>query len=92
MCTICKRFKKGSIEIDEAKELLEESMEFLSEEHIEEVEEMLFEAEDTYDYMMERHLDKLEMDGRRGIDDDDGDDYVIEEDLHEDAGPEDEDE
>lgn len=91
MCTICKKFKKGSIDVDEARELLEESMEFLSEEHIEEVEEMLFQAEDTYDYMMERHLDKLELDGdRRGYEDDE--DYIIEEDLHEEVDPEDEDE
>lgn len=90
MCTICKKFKKGTIDADEARDLLEESLEFLSEEHIEEVEQMIFEAEDTYDYMMERHLDKLELDGGRGYEDDE--DYIIEEDLHEEEIPEDDDE
>jgi len=82
MCTICKKFKKGTIDVDEARDSLEEMMEFLSEEHIEEIEEMLFQAEDTYDYMMERRLDKLELDGGSDKQYDD-DDYVIEEDLSE---------
>ena len=90
MCTICKKFKKGSIDVEEAKELLEESLEFLSEEHAEEVEQMIFEAEDTYDYMMERHLDKLELDGIKMQYDDD--DYIIEEDLSEDKEFEDDEE
>lgn len=76
MCVICKKFKKGSISIEDAREDLEEQMEYLSEEHIEEIEEMLFEAEDTYVYMMERRRDQL------GLDDEEAD-YVIEEDLHE---------
>lgn len=76
MCVICKKFKKGSISIEDAREELEEQMEYLSEEHIEEIEEMLFEAEDTYLYMMERRRDQL------GLDDEEAD-YVIEEDLHE---------
>jgi len=76
MCVICKKFKKGSISVEDAREELEEQMEYLSEEHIEEIEEMLFEAEDTYVYMMERHRDQL------GLDDEEVD-YVIEEDLHE---------
>ena len=76
MCVICKKFKKGSISIEDAREELEEQMEYLSEEHIEEIEEMLFEAEDTYVYMMERRRDQL------GLDDEEAD-YVIEEDLHE---------
>lgn len=86
MCVICKKFKKSSISIDEAREELEEQMEYLSEEHIEEIEQMLFEAEDTYVYMMERRRDQL------GLDDEEAD-YVIEEDLHEeDEGWSDEDE
>lgn len=76
MCVICKKFKKGSISVEDAREELEEQMEYLSEEHIEEIEEMLFEAEDTYVYMMERRRDQL------GLDDEEAD-YVIEEDLHE---------
>ena len=76
MCVICKKFKKGSISVEDAREDLEEQMEYLSEEHIEEIEEMLFEAEDTYVYMMERRRDQL------GLDDEEND-YVIEEDLHE---------
>ena len=40
MCSICKKFKKGSITTDEAREELEEQMEFLSEEHVEEIEQI----------------------------------------------------
>ena len=54
MCQICRKFKKGSITAKEAQEELEEHSQFLNEEHIEEIEEMLFEAEDTYDYIKER--------------------------------------
>jgi anaerobic ribonucleoside-triphosphate reductase len=54
MCSICRKFKKGSLTIDEAREELEEQADYLSEEHIEEIEEMLFIAEDTYDYIQER--------------------------------------
>ena len=54
MCQICKKFKKGSISASEAQEELEEHAQFLNEDHIEEIEEMLFEAEDTYDYIKER--------------------------------------
>lgn len=54
MCQICKKFKKGSITVNEAREELEEHSQFLNEDHIEEIEEMLFEAEDTYDYIKER--------------------------------------
>ena len=54
MCQICRKFKKGSITVSEAREELEELSEFLNEDHIEEIEEMLFESEDTYDYIKER--------------------------------------
>lgn len=75
MCSICKKFKKGSIDIEEAREELEEQMEYLSEEHIEEIEEMLFTAEDTYDYMMEQNLSKVDLGEEE--------DYPLEEDLQE---------
>ena len=83
MCSICKKFKKGSISIQEAKEELDEQSEFLSEEHIEEIEHMLFEAEDTYDYIVEHRLSKTDI-GE--------DDYILEEDLNEEEywDPEDE--
>jgi len=54
MCQICRKLKKGSITVIEAREELEELSEFLNEDHIEEIEEMLFESEDTYDYIKER--------------------------------------
>jgi len=84
MCVICKKFKKGTITADEARDELEEQMEYLSEEHIEEIEHMIFEAEDTYDYMMERKLTKADF-GEE-------DDYPLEEDLHEEEVWDDEDE
>lgn len=54
MCQICRKFKKGSITVSEAREELEEFSQFLNEEHIEELEEILFDSEDTYDYIKER--------------------------------------
>lgn len=54
MCTICKKFKRGSISLTEAREELDEQAEYLSEDHIEDIEEMLSEAEDAYDYISER--------------------------------------
>ena len=64
MCSICRKFKKGSITVSEAREELDEQAEYLSEDHVEEIEEMLCEAEDTYDYIQEhknKYLDE-EMD------------------------------
>ena len=37
MCIICRKFKKGTWEVSEAREQLEEQMEYLTEEHIEEI-------------------------------------------------------
>jgi len=54
MCQICKKFKRGSISVAEAREELEEQVEFLTEDHIEDIEELLSENEDTYDYITER--------------------------------------
>lgn len=53
MCQICRKLNKGSITVEEAREELEEQAEFLSEDHIEEIEELLCEAEDAYDYIRE---------------------------------------
>lgn len=89
MCTICKKFKKGTIDVEEAKDMLDEMVEYLSEEHIEEVEQMIFEAEDTFNYMNDRRLDKLELDGLK--DEYDDEDYAPEEDLHEVSYDDDED-
>lgn len=88
MCTICRKFKKGSIEIGEAREQLEEQMEYLTEEHIEEIEEMLLIAEDKLEYMNERARERLEYDddSEEIIEGDDldlpdgSDNYYIEED------------
>lgn len=85
MCSICRKFKKGTIDVEEAREELEEQIEYLSEEHVEEIEHMLFEAEDTYDYMMERKRAKQDLG-------DDEEDYPLEEDLQEEEPWEDEDE
>jgi hypothetical protein len=54
MCTICKKIRKGSISIEEAREELDEQSEYLNEEHIEEVEELLYAEEDAYDYIRQR--------------------------------------
>ena len=72
MCTICRKFKKGTLTIQEARAELEEQSEYLNEDHIEDIEEMLFEAEDAYDYINERKNSYLEED------DLDADDYLLE--------------
>ncbi len=62
MCNICKKFKRGSLTTEEAREELDEQAEFLTEDHIEDIEEMLSEAEDTYDYITERKKSASEYD------------------------------
>ena len=62
MCTICKKFKKGTLSVSEAREDLEEQIEYLSEEHIEEIEEMILQEEDMLDYMKHRHAEDAEYD------------------------------
>lgn len=59
MCQICRKLNKGSITVEEAREELEEQAEFLSEDHIEEIEELLCEAEDAYDYIREHKASLL---------------------------------
>lgn len=54
MCTICRKFKKGSLTVEEAREELEEQAEYLTEEHIEDIEELLSSEEDAYDYISQR--------------------------------------
>jgi len=86
MCTICRKFKKGSLSVAEAREELEEQIEYLSEEHIEEVEELLFQEEDMLEYMQQRRMQETDEDD--GYDDEGydeelpnyDDEYDIEED------------
>jgi hypothetical protein len=80
MCTICRKFKKGALTIQEARAELEEQSEYLNEDHIEDIEEMLFEAEDAYDYINERKNAYLEED------DLDAEDYLLDEDKDFPAG------
>jgi len=62
MCTICRKFKKGSLSVAEAREELEDQIEYLSEEHIEEVEELLFQEEDMVEYMQQRRMQEIDED------------------------------
>lgn len=55
MCNICKKFKRGSITLEEAFDELDEQADYLTEDHIEDIEEMLSDGEDTYDYINERN-------------------------------------
>jgi hypothetical protein len=82
MCTICRKFKKGKIDVNEARDELEEQMEYLSEEHVEEIEEMLFREEDTLNYMHERRMQELE---DEGVAFDEEGEYPYEEDPPEDG-------
>lgn len=70
MCSICKKFKRGTISVDEALEELDEQAEFLTEDHIEDIEEMLSEAEDAYDYITERKKLEIDADDQDYEDDD----------------------
>jgi len=55
MCTICKKFKKGTISVEEAWDELEEQSVYLNEDHIDEVEALLNDdVEDVYDYLKDR--------------------------------------
>lgn len=54
MCIICRKFKKGTINAEEAREELEEQYDYLNEEHIEEIEELINSEEDAYDYLYNR--------------------------------------
>jgi CTP:phosphocholine cytidylyltransferase-like protein len=85
MCTICRKFKKGSLSVQEAREELEEQIEYLSEEHIEEVEEMILQEEDMLDYMKNRHVEDAEYDENSyEYDEDEAPEYGEEYDLDED--------
>ena len=91
MCAICRKFKKGSLTTEGARRELEEQAEYLSEEHIEDIEEMLSESEeDVYDYINERQAaykikDRVDDDGY--VDEDEELPRVDEEyDLGEDEG------
>lgn len=87
MCTICKKFKRGSITLSEAREELDEQAEFLSEEHLEDIEEMLSEAEDTYDYINERKNNfEVAEDNEERYYEDDLPDYDDQYDLEEEQG------
>ncbi len=56
MCTICKKLKKGTLTVEEAREELDEQAEYLSEDHIEEIEEMLLIEEDSQNYIKSQIL------------------------------------
>ena len=87
MCTICRKFKKGSLTVEEAREELEDQMEYLSEDHIEEIEELLFEEEDMQEYMQQRRMQDYEYGGtdQEDVDyDDELPEYDEEYDLDED--------
>jgi uncharacterized membrane-anchored protein YhcB (DUF1043 family) len=43
--------------VEEAREELDEQAEYLSEDHIEEIEELLCETEDSYDYIKEHGVE-----------------------------------
>jgi hypothetical protein len=78
MCTICRKFRKGSITAEEARYELEEQIEYLTEDHVEEIEEMLLEEQDTLDYINYNRFHHYKK-NIRPIEDDDG--YLVEEEL-----------
>ena len=53
MCAICKAFKSGALSPEEARESLEEQSEFLTEEHIEDIEHMILVSEDSDNFLHE---------------------------------------
>lgn len=85
MCNICKKFKRGSITREEALDELDEQADYLTEDHIEDIEEMLSDGEDAYDYISERKNNSSIIDEDEYYEDDEDDlpDYDDDYDLDE---------
>ena len=73
MCAVCRKVKESSITPEQAEALLEELQHKLSDEHIEEVEDLIADYYDTYDYgldddmLMEEYDDELGEDEKQMI-------------------------
>lgn len=73
MCAVCRKIKETSVTPEEAEALLEELQHKLSDEHIEEVEDLVADYYDTYDYgldddmLMEEYDDELGEDEKQMI-------------------------
>ena len=73
MCAVCRKVKESSITPEQAEALLEEIQHKLSDEHIEEVEDLIADYYDTYDYgldddmLMEEYDDELGEDEKQMI-------------------------
>lgn len=73
MCAVCRKVKESSVTPEQAEALLEELQHKLSDEHIEEVEDLVADYYDTYDYgldddmLMEEYDDELGEDEKQMI-------------------------
>jgi len=73
MCAVCRKVKESSVTPEQAEALLEELQHKLSDEHIEEVEDLIADYYDTYDYgldddmLMEEYDDELGEDEKQMI-------------------------
>lgn len=73
MCAVCRKVKETSVTPEQAEALLEELQHKLSDEHIEEVEDLIADYYDTYDYgldddmLMEEYDDELGEDEKQMI-------------------------
>ena len=73
MCAVCRKVKETSVTPEQAEALLEELQHKLSDEHIEEVEDLIADYYDTYDYgldddmLMEEYDDDLGEDEKQMI-------------------------
>ena len=73
MCAVCRKVKETSVTPEQAEALLEELQHKLSDEHIEEVEDLVADYYDTYDYgldddmLMEEYDDELGEDEKQMI-------------------------
>lgn len=73
MCAVCRKVKESSVTPEQAEALLEELQHKLSDEHVEEVEDLIADYYDTYDYgldddmLMEEYDDELGEDEKQMI-------------------------
>jgi len=73
MCAVCRKVKESAVTPEQAEALLEELQHKLSDEHLEEVEDLIADYYDTYDYgldddmLMEEYDDELGEDEKQMI-------------------------
>jgi hypothetical protein len=68
MCVVCRKVNENSITPEQAEKLLEEIQSKISDEHLDEVEDMIAEYYDTYDYGLDEEYMNEEYNDELGAD------------------------